>query len=91
MTINQKGTSIKQYLRKWRHKLFSCPTFWKIEKSFRCPGCHIKYRCYYDGNDIVGYGADYCDTCTSIIKNNRKENIEYDKGHYSDFSRDVEQ
>ena len=55
-------------LKKAKHKLFNCPTFWKIKPSFKCPSCGKTYRCYWDGNDIDGVGINYCDNCTETIE-----------------------
>ena len=51
------------------HKLFKCPTFWRIHSSFTCPKCGRKYRCYWDGNDVIGHGIDYCDACAKVLEN----------------------
>ncbi len=45
------------------HKIFKCPTFWKIKPAFKCPKCSATYRCYWDGNDVEGHGTDLCNTC----------------------------
>ena len=50
------------------HKLFKCPTFWNIRPFFHCPQCGKGYRCYWDGNDIIGVGIDYCDACAAEIE-----------------------
>ena len=50
----------------WRrlfHKLFKCPTFWELKPHFKCPLCGKTYRCYWDGNDVIGVGIDLCDKC----------------------------
>ena len=52
----------------WIHKLFRCPTFWKIKTSFKCPKCGKKYRCYWDGNDVKGHGVDYCNKCAKELE-----------------------
>lgn len=53
----------KNILKRWRHKLFKCPTFWKLKTSFECPLCGRKYRCYWDGHDIADVGIDVCNRC----------------------------
>jgi hypothetical protein len=58
----------KIIIQRWVHKLFKCPTFWKINASFSCPGCGKKYRCYWDGNDVDGHGIDYCDKCADKLE-----------------------
>ena len=58
-------------LGKLIHYLFKCPTFWSIKPAFVCPGCGKKYRCYWDGNDILDLGTDYCNACT--IEHENKE------------------
>lgn len=58
----------KSFLRRWRHKLFSCPTFWKSKPAFTCPKCGKKCRCYWDGNDVEGYGINYCDKCAKQLE-----------------------
>jgi len=55
------------------HKLFKCPTFWSIKPRFTCPKCKKKYRCYWDGNDVIGYGIDYCDKCASKLEDKHKK------------------
>ena len=57
------------WLKRWHHKLFKCPTFWKLKPYFTCPGCGKKYRCYWDGNDIEGVGIDYCNNCAKDLEN----------------------
>ena len=60
----------KTWLKKWKHKLFGCPTFWKSiwntfwkSKSFyRCPSCNKPMHCYWDGNDTKK-GINLCDPC----------------------------
>ncbi len=60
--------SFKEWIDRWYHKLCKCPTFWKLKPSFTCPKCGKKYRCYWDGNDIVGVGTDYCNTCVKKLE-----------------------
>ena len=55
------------------HKLFNCPTFWRIKPRFTCPKCKKQYRCYWDGNDVTGHGIDYCDKCAIKLEINHKE------------------
>lgn len=47
------------------HKLFKCPTFWRIKPAFKCPECGKTYRCYWDGNDIKERGINICNACAS--------------------------
>ena len=49
------------------HKLFKCPTFWKLKTSFECPICGKKYRCYWDGNDDRKAGIDICNKCILTV------------------------
>ena len=56
------------YVWRWIHKLFKCPTFWKLKPSFTCPGCNKRYRCYWDGNDVIGHGIDYCNKCARKLE-----------------------
>ena len=60
--------SFRKWIDGWYHKLCKCPTFWKLKPSFTCPKCGKKYRCYWDGNDIVGVGTDYCNTCVKKLE-----------------------
>ena len=60
--------SFKKWIDGWYHKLFKCPTFWKLKPSYTCPECGKKYRCYWDGNDIWGVGIDYCNTCVKKLE-----------------------
>ena len=55
-------------LKRAYHKLFRCPTFWHLKPAFTCPDCGIKYRCYWDGNDIAGVGVNYCNNCASKLE-----------------------
>lgn len=63
----------KTKLKKWRHKIFNCPTFWKSiwntfwksKPCYRCPECKVALHCYWDGNDVTGKGTDLCDKCAS--------------------------
>ena len=63
----------KPFLKRWKHKLFNCPTFWKLKTSFNCPKCKKTYRCYWDGNDVSGHGVDYCNKCTKILEGASEE------------------
>jgi len=49
------------------HKLFKCPTFWRLRPSFHCPICGNGYRCYWDGNDCGGK-IDVCNECAATMK-----------------------
>ena len=62
-TIKQKPV-----IKRWLHKLFACPTFWRLKPFFRCPRCNRGMRCYWDGNDITGHGTDYCNACAKILE-----------------------
>lgn len=53
--------------KKIRHYLFNCPTFWRLKPAFECPKCGRKYRCYWDGNDILGHGINICNSCAKKI------------------------
>ena len=46
-----------------KHLLFHCPTFWSFRRIGHCPECGKKYRCYYQGNDVIGHGTDLCNKC----------------------------
>lgn len=59
---------IKKFLKTWKHKLFHCPTFWRWKPFYYCPRCGKGMRCYYDGNDILGHGIDFCNKCTAILE-----------------------
>ena len=63
ISIKSKG-----FFGSWYHKLFACPTFWKLKPMFRCPECGKKYRCYWDGNDVTGHGIDYCNKCAKKLE-----------------------
>jgi len=68
---------MKEFYSRWRHKLFHCPTFWELKPHFQCPKCGKKYRCYWEGNDIVGVGKDYCDDCVKILKSREEVHNEW--------------
>ena len=53
----------RAFLERWVHKLFRCPTFWRVKASFFCPECGAGYRCYWDGHDVAGVGIDLCARC----------------------------
>jgi hypothetical protein len=53
----------KTWWQKWKHYLFSCPTFWRWKPAFTCPECGATYRCYWDGNDAGGQ-INLCTPCT---------------------------
>lgn len=63
----------KSKLKKVKHKLFQCPTFWKSiwntflksKPYYRCPQCKKAMHCYWDGND-TNKGINYCDKCASV-------------------------
>lgn len=71
MTINSPYNS---FVKRWKHKLFHCPTFWKmflgIRKKYRCPICNRQYLCYWDANDIEGHGTGICNICARNINDN---------------------
>lgn len=58
----------KSFWKKVCHKLFECPTFWRVKPSFRCPKCGKSYRCYWDGNDVKGVGVDLCNKCAAVYE-----------------------
>jgi len=62
------GIKKQSLLKRVIHKLFHCPTFWEVTPRFTCPKCKKKYRCYWDGNDVEGYGIDYCDKCAAELE-----------------------
>ena len=59
-------------VKRWKHKLFHCPTFWEmllgLKEKYNCPKCGKHYLCYWDGNDVDGHGTDYCDKCAEEFK-----------------------
>lgn len=61
---------MKRLLKRIYHKLFHCPTFWKLKPTFYCPICGKGYRCYWDGNDSPGNTKlkDVCDKCATRIE-----------------------
>ncbi len=61
--------------KKILHYLFKCPTFWQLDYFFHCPECGKGYRCYWDGNDVAGFGIDYCDDCAERL-NAREQTYE---------------
>lgn len=66
----------KSRIKRWRHKLFGCPTFWKSvwdtffksKPYYRCPECKKPMHCYWDGNDITNHGINFCDDCASKLE-----------------------
>ena len=59
----------QSFFKRWRHKLFDCPTFWRKKPAFKCPICGRTYRCYWDGHDVSGMGIDLCGKCASKYEN----------------------
>ena len=65
----------KPFLKRWKHKIFECPTFWKSKwntfwkskSMYRCPKCNKAMHCYWDGNDITNHGIDICGSCASKL------------------------
>jgi len=62
-------------LKRWYHKIFKCPSFWKLKPSFQCPLCGRKYRCYWDGNDIKGVGINICKRCEKQVSKDSQVSI----------------
>ena len=67
----------KPFLKRWEHKLFHCPTFWKmlfgLKKKYSCPRCNATYLCYWDGNDVTGHGTNFCNTCANELENTKSD------------------
>jgi hypothetical protein len=59
---------VEKFISDWKHKLFNCPTFWRLKPFYHCPSCNKGMRCYWDGNDVAGHGIDYCDKCAKEIE-----------------------
>ena len=57
----------RPFLKRIKHYLFECPTFWELKPRFKCPVCGKKYRCYWDGNDIGGK-IDVCCKCAHKLE-----------------------
>lgn len=63
----------KTWIKRWHHKLFECPTFWKSywntflksKPNYRCPNCKKAMHCYWDGNDTYK-GIDFCNECAKL-------------------------
>ena len=73
-------TTVKTSLfRRWKHKLFECPTFWSVKPKFKCPLCGTTYRCYWDGNDAGGH-INLCDPCANTIEAAEAANVEFSGG-----------
>lgn len=66
------GIKEKPFIKRWQHKLFNCPTFWRSfwdkRHGYNCPKCNKFLRCYWDGNDIEKYGIDICNKCAKLIE-----------------------
>jgi len=64
-------SSYKTFWNRWNHKLFHCPTFWKmllgVRKKYRCSICNKPFLCFWDANDIEGYGTNICSKCAKYI------------------------
>lgn len=60
----------KTFWQRWSHKLFHCPTFWRLKAAFKCPECGKTYRCYWDGNDCDG-GINLCGRCATKYETQR--------------------
>ena len=66
---------MREFFKRWLHKLFQCPTFWEIKYHFHCPECGKGYRCYWEGNDVLGVGIDFCDDCAETIELQQDEHL----------------
>lgn len=66
-SVPEPESKINAFIKRWRHLLFNCPTFWRLKPAYTCPCCGKKYRCYWDGND-TSHGIDYCHECTSKLE-----------------------
>ena len=66
LTIKQKP-----FFKRWAHKLFHCPTFWKIKWAWCCTQCGKGHKCYWDGNDINGHGTDICNKCAKKLESKK--------------------
>ena len=60
-------------LKKIKHYLFECPTFWSIKPKYNCHSCGVGYRCYWEANDACGW-VSVCNKCTMILESYTKEN-----------------
>ena len=62
----------RKWTKRWRHKLFGCPTFWRTvfggKPAWVCPGCGKRGTCYWDGNDVAGHGTDWCNACARELE-----------------------
>jgi len=54
---------IIDFIKRWFHYLFKCPSFWTLVPAFQCPDCDKMYRCYWDGNDCACGTINLCDAC----------------------------
>ena len=52
----------------WRHRLWLCKNYWRPQHWYMCPSCNRTMRCYWDGNDVIGHGTDYCDKCAAALE-----------------------
>lgn len=62
------GEDMIKGLKKVIHKLFHCSTFWHPKYWFKCPRCGKVYKCYWDGNDVAGFGTNFCNKCAAFLE-----------------------
>jgi hypothetical protein len=63
--------------KKVKHLLFHCHTFWQWKRAYKCPVCGKRYRCYWDGNDVVDWGTDICADCYKKIDAGELKRADY--------------
>jgi hypothetical protein len=49
----------------------------RIFGVFKCPICGKRYRSYWDGNDILGWGTDICGNCYTKIDDGKLNRADY--------------
>jgi len=68
-------------IKKLKHFLFDCPSFWTWEPKFKCSQCDNRYRCYWQANDCYGH-VNVCNKCYKRFQKELGDEKEWDRKRY---------
>ena len=55
----------------WRKNLWKkmkMGRWWLRKPKYHCPRCNKGLYTYWDGNDVIGHGTDYCNKCAKHLE-----------------------